>query len=75
MQTLGTVTAASWLPWAPKADAKPSVSRESGATNEVVDVVNGIRHKRLGGGDIIVSEVSCSNRQALGYVLPATLET
>ena len=33
-----------------------------GATNDVVRTVNGIRHKRLGGGDIIVSEMGLGTR-------------
>ncbi|CAM9356087.1 unnamed protein product, partial [Heterosigma akashiwo] len=32
-------------------------------TNEVVKVVDGIRHKRLGGGDIIVSEVGLGTQR------------
>ena len=36
----------------------PSIGRAAGpATNEVVGTVNGIRRKRLGGSDIVVSEV------------------
>lgn len=32
-------------------------------TNEVVKTVNGIRHKRLGGGDIIVSEIGLGTQR------------
>ena len=35
----------------------------SGDTNEIVGVVNGIRHKRLGGGDIIVSEIGLGTQR------------
>ena len=32
-------------------------NRKQGPTNEVEKFVNGIKHKRLGGGDIVVSEL------------------
>jgi hypothetical protein len=35
----------------------------TGNTNEVVDVIDGIRQKRLGGGDIIVSEVGLGTQR------------
>ena len=43
----------------PKAKAKGA----KGATNEVVGVVDGIRQKRLGGGDIIVSEMGLGTQR------------
>ena len=35
----------------------------TGATNEIVKTVDGIRHKRLGGGDIIVSEIGLGTQR------------
>jgi hypothetical protein len=32
-------------------------------TNSVVSVVNGIKHKRLGGGDIIISEIGLGTQR------------
>eukprot|EP00873_Tetraselmis_striata_P024668 jgi/Tetstr1/444932/TSEL_032750.t1 len=43
--------------------ATPVDGASTGATNEVVRVVNGIRHKRLGGGDIIVSEMGLGTQR------------
>jgi hypothetical protein len=40
-----------------------SASGEGGPTNEVVGVVDGIRQKRLGGSDIIVSEVGLGTQR------------
>ena len=40
----------------PPADTKQT-------TNSVVSVVNGIKHKRLGGGDIIVSEIGLGTQR------------
>jgi aryl-alcohol dehydrogenase-like predicted oxidoreductase len=34
-----------------------------GATNEVLKVVNGIKHRRLGGSDIIVSEMGLGTQR------------
>ena len=42
----------------------PSIGRAAGpATNEVVGTVNGIRRKRLGGSDIVVSEVGLGTQR------------
>jgi len=38
-------------------------SKSSGATNQVIRTVDGIRQKRLGGGDIIVSEVGLGTQR------------
>jgi hypothetical protein len=35
----------------------PRKSSKGGLTNEVVKVVNGIKHRRLGGSDVVVSEL------------------
>jgi hypothetical protein len=35
----------------------------AGSTNEVVRTVNGIRHRRCGGGDIAVSEVGLGTQR------------
>lgn len=43
--------------------ATPSKFRSSGATNDVIKVVNGIKHRRLGGSDIIVSEVGLGTQR------------
>jgi len=43
--------------------APAGASSTSGATNEVVSVVNGIKHKRLGGGDIVVSEMGLGTQR------------
>mmetsp|Transcript_12429 Transcript_12429/g.24762 ORF Transcript_12429/g.24762 Transcript_12429/m.24762 type:complete len:494 (+) Transcript_12429:62-1543(+) len=37
--------------------------RSAGPTNEVVRVVNGIKHRRLGGSDIVVSEVGLGTQR------------
>lgn len=42
---------------------KQSPSSSSGPTNEVVKVVNGIKHKRLGGTDILVSELGLGTQR------------
>lgn len=52
MQPPGAASAASRLPKAAK-----------GATNEVVRTVNGIRHKRMGGGDLVVSEMGLGTQR------------
>ena len=38
-------------------------SPSKGPTNEVVKVVNGIKHRRLGGSDIVVSEVGLGTQR------------
>ena len=39
-------------------NAKAAVPKSSkGATNEIIKTVNGMRHRRLGGSDIVVSEL------------------
>ena len=43
--------------------AVPRSPGSKGPTNEVVRTVNGIRHKRLGAGDIIVSEVGLGTQR------------
>lgn len=40
-----------------------SPSSAKGPTNEVVKVVNGIKHRRLGGSDIVVSEVGLGTQR------------
>lgn len=37
--------------------------QSKGPTNEVVKVVNGIKHRRLGGSDIIVSELGLGTQR------------
>lgn len=37
--------------------------KSSGATNEIVKVVNGIKHRRLGGSDIVVSEIGLGTQR------------
>ena len=41
-------------------------NRKQGPTNEVVKFVNGIKHKRLGSGDIIVSELGLGTQRWMG---------
>ena len=48
---------------APAEAAVPRSPGSKGPTNEVVRTVNGIRHKRLGAGDIIVSEVGLGTQR------------
>jgi hypothetical protein len=43
--------------------ASPPKSKRPGPTNEVIKVVNGIKHKRLGGGDIVVSELGLGTQR------------
>ena len=60
------VAAASWLPgfMTPKAEAASRLPASAkGATNEVVETINGIKRKRLGGGDIIVSEMGLGTQR------------
>eukprot|EP00959_Pyramimonas_sp_CCMP1952_P414247 8679531-Pyramimonas_sp.AAC.2 len=68
-----TMAMASWLtPWmnnkqpseaAPKPRGSSTDAKPTGPTNEVVQVVNGIRHKRLGAGDIFVSELGLGTQR------------
>ena len=53
--------------------ASPSYGK-SGPTNEVVETVNGIRQKRLGGGNIIVSEVGLGTQRWVSDDLNAPSE-
>lgn len=65
-KALAFLPSASVLSSSPKyayAARKLQLNLSSGSTNEVVKVVNGIRHKRLGGGDIIVSEVGLGTQR------------
>ena len=41
----------------------PRKRGKGGPTNEVVKVVNGIKHRRLGGSDIIVSELGLGTQR------------
>ena len=41
----------------PASAAKSAAPSSGGTTNEVVSVVNGMRQRRMGGGDIMVSEM------------------
>jgi aryl-alcohol dehydrogenase-like predicted oxidoreductase len=41
----------------------PTKFKSSGATNEVIKVVNGIKHRRLGGSNIIVSEMGLGTQR------------
>jgi len=43
--------------------AAPPAATRGGATNEIVRTVDGIRHKRLGGGDIVVSEIGLGTQR------------
>lgn len=45
------------------ATPSPRKQGKGGPTNEVVKVVNGIKHRRLGGGDIIVSELGLGTQR------------
>jgi aryl-alcohol dehydrogenase-like predicted oxidoreductase len=45
------------------ANAASSKFKSKGPTNEIVKVVNGIKHRRLGGSDIIVSEVGLGTQR------------
>lgn len=47
------------------ARAKPSVPGAKGPTNEIIKVVNGMRHRRLGGSDIVVSELGLGTQRWL----------
>lgn len=42
---------------------KPTVPGAKGPTNEVVKTVNGIKHRRLGGSDIVVSEIGLGTQR------------
>lgn len=54
---------AAGIPRQPRGTTLRSKIASSGDTNEVVGIVNGIRQKRLGGGDIIVSEVGLGTQR------------
>jgi hypothetical protein len=41
----------------------PPASAASGSTNDVIKTVAGIRHRRLGGGDIAVSELGLGTQR------------
>lgn len=41
----------------------PKSSGKGGPTNEIVKVVNGIKHRRLGGSDIVVSELGLGTQR------------
>ena len=56
------VAAAGAVPW-PALPATAKAPAAVGNTNEVVEVVDGIRHKRLGGSGIIVSEVGLGTQR------------
>ena len=43
--------------------ATPRKRGKGGPTNEVVKVVNGIKHRRLGGSDIVVSELGLGTQR------------
>ena len=61
LRTAASVAAASALPIQP-ASAAASI-RKAGPTNEIVNVIDGIRQKRLGDTDIIVSEVGLGTQR------------
>jgi hypothetical protein len=42
---------------------RPASSGKGGSTNEIVRVVNGIKHRRLGGSDIVVSELGLGTQR------------
>ncbi len=67
LRTGSAVALGSWLPPFMKPQEAAASSRlpkgARGPTNEVVKTVNGIRHKRLGGGDIIVSEMGLGTQR------------
>lgn len=46
-----------------KADSKQNVPSIAGTTNEVIKIVNGIKRRRLGGSDIIVSELGLGTQR------------
>ena len=45
------------------ARAKPSVPGAKGPTNEVVKNINGMKQRRLGGSDIVVSELGLGTQR------------
>jgi len=47
----------------PSASARPTPSGSKGATNEIVKNVNGMKHRRLGGSDIVVSELGLGTQR------------
>ena len=49
--------------WARAASAAPAPAQSLGETNKVVRTVEGIRHKRLGGTDIVVSEMGLGTQR------------
>ncbi len=55
------LAAANWFRPAAAADNRP-VGRY-GDTNEVVNVVNNIKHRRLGNSDIVVSEMGLGTQR------------
>ena len=56
-------TIGAFSPFALPASAAAPPWKLTGPTNEVVRTVDGIRHKRLGGSDIIVSEVGLGTQR------------
>lgn len=45
------------------AKAKPTVPGAKGPTNEIIRTVNGMRHRRLGGSDVVVSELGLGTQR------------
>mmetsp|Transcript_43744 Transcript_43744/g.81786 ORF Transcript_43744/g.81786 Transcript_43744/m.81786 type:complete len:519 (-) Transcript_43744:427-1983(-) len=68
-RALQSVAMAAWVPPWVRAQpvqgsrAPPANPKTNGPTNEVVRVVNGMRHKRLGAGDIFVSEMGLGTQR------------
>eukprot|EP00193_Tetraselmis_chui_P019428 CAMPEP_0177794500 /NCGR_PEP_ID=MMETSP0491_2-20121128/25685_1 /TAXON_ID=63592 /ORGANISM="Tetraselmis chuii, Strain PLY429" /LENGTH=468 /DNA_ID=CAMNT_0019317173 /DNA_START=373 /DNA_END=1779 /DNA_ORIENTATION=- len=67
-QVMQVASATGWLAqlglFPPKAGGAPARdSTATGPTNEVVRTINGIRHKRLGSSDIIVSEMGLGTQR------------
>ncbi|KAK3278680.1 hypothetical protein CYMTET_13397, partial [Cymbomonas tetramitiformis] len=61
----GVITSKFQFPWEVQESrgSAPKASSSRGPTNEIVRVVNGIRHKRLGGSDVVVSEVGLGTQR------------
>ena len=63
VQMAGGGNAAAWLFGAKKANAAQTGGGKSGPTNQVLSTVNGVRQRRLGGGEIVVSEMGLGTQR------------
>ena len=59
----GTAVAAADVPRNERAGTTTIVNSGKGPTNEIIKSVNGMRHRRLGGSDIVVSELGLGTQR------------